>query len=228
MEVKLDVRNIDLRNAQEMVEDNVKQMQKTGRKVALAYAGLLGMAYDEAKAILERGRKMVNEAEDRGEKLEAAAVRQAKSVRRGVEKRVKSAEKEVEKVQKRFTKSLRRSEAKAENEIDVQVERVLERLGIPSRDRIVKLSAEIEALSRKIDQAVVQAEAEVVGEPLPGYDTLTAREIVDRMAEMDSAQLTQLKAYELTHDKRVTVTREADRLLEMHGAVEKNLDIVVA
>lgn len=236
MEVKLDVRNIDLRNAQEMVEDNVKQMQKTGRKVALAYAGLLGMAYDEARAILERGRKMVSEAEDRGEKLEAAAVRQAKSVRRGVEKQVKSAEKGVEKVQKRFTKSLRRSEAKAENEIDVQVERVLERLGIPSRDRIVKLSAEIEALSRKIDQAVVQAEmpealkaqVDVMAEPLPGYGTMTAREIVDRMAEMESVQVAQVKAYELAHDKRVTVTREADRLLEMHGATEKNLEIVVA
>lgn len=228
MEVKLDVRNIDLRNAQEMVEDNMKQMQKTGRKVALAYAGLLGLAYDEAKAILERGRKMVSEAEDRGEKLEAAAMRQAKSVRRGMEKRVKSAEKEVEKVQKRFTKSLRRSEAKAENEIDVQVERVLERLGIPSRDRIVKLSAEIEALSRKIDQAVVQADAEPFGEPLPGYDTMTAREIVEQMAEMDDGLITRIKAYELAHDKRVTVTREAERLLEMHEAAEKNMEIVVA
>ena len=52
MEVKLDVRNIDLRNAQESVEDNVKKMRKTSRKVALTYAGLLGMAYDEAKAII--------------------------------------------------------------------------------------------------------------------------------------------------------------------------------
>lgn len=226
MEVKLDVRNIDLRNAQEAVEDNVKFVQKTGRKVARAYAGLLGMAYDETRAILERGRKIVSEAESRGEKMEAATLRQVKNVRKDVEKqvekRVKMAEKEVGKVQKRFVKQVRRSEAKAENSIDAQVERVLERMGIPSRERIVKLSAEIEALSQKIDQEVVQvvevtAVPAVVAEtaPLPAYDSMTAREIVALMDEMTPAQMAEVRVYEMAHDNRVTVTREIDRRLEV-------------
>ncbi|MBI3959089.1 MAG: phasin family protein [Chloroflexi bacterium] len=228
MEVKLDVRNIDLRNAQEAVEDNVKQMQKTGRKVALAYAGLWGMAYDEARSILERGRKMVNEAESRGEKMEAASLRQMKNARRSVEKQVKNAEKKMEKVQKRFAKQVRRSEAQAENEIDSQVEKVLERLGIPSRDRIVKLSAEIEALSRKIDREVVQAKiAEMVemDPPLVGYDSMTAREIVALLDGMSLVQLAAVKAYEMAHDNRVTITREVDRRMEVN--VEQS-EMVVA
>ncbi len=205
----------------------------TGRKVARAYAGLLGMAYDETRAILERGRKIVSEAESRGEKMEAATLRQVKNVRKDVEKqvekRVKMAEKEVGKVQKRFVKQVRRSEAKAENSIDAQVERVLERMGIPSRERIVKLSAEIEALSQKIDQEVVQVTAveatavqatvvqpavEVVA-PLPAYDSMTAREIIALLDEMTPAQMAEVRVYEMAHDNRVTVTREIDRRLEV-------------
>ncbi len=225
MEVKLDVRNIDLRNAQEAVEDNVKFVQKTGRKVARAYAGLLGIAYDEARAILKRGRKLVDDAENRGEKMEAATLKQVKNVRKDVEKQVKKqvkmAEKEVEKVQKRVVKQVRRSETQAENSIDAQVERVLERMGIPSRDRIVKLSAEIEALSRKIDQEVVQvvevpaAVVETQVAPLPAYDSMTAREIVALLDEMTPEQMAEVKAYEMAHDNRVTVTREIDRRLEV-------------
>lgn len=235
MEVKLDVRNIDLRNAQEAVEDNVKFAQKTSRKVIRAYAGLLGMAYDEARAILKQGRKLVDEAESRGEEMEAATLRQVKNVRKDVEKQVKKqvkmAEKEVEKVQKRVVKQVRRSETKAENSIDAQVERVLERMGIPSRERIVKLSAEIEALSRKIDQEVVQivevpaAVVETQVAPLPSYDTMTAREIVALLDELTPNQMAEVKAYEMAHDNRVTVTREIDRRLEV--SVEE-AEVVIA
>lgn len=37
-------------------------------------------------------------------------------------------------------------------ELERQVERVLERMGIPSRDRLERLSSEIESLSARIDQ----------------------------------------------------------------------------
>ncbi|MBX3051169.1 MAG: phasin family protein [Caldilineaceae bacterium] len=232
MEVKLDVRNVDLRNTQEMVEDNVKQMQKTGRKVARTYAGLLAMAYDGAMTIVKQGRQMVIKAENRGEKMEAATVRQVKNARKGVEKQVKKAEKEVQEVQKRLTKQVRRSETQAENEIDAQVERVLERLGIPSRDRIVKLSTEIEALSRKIDQGLVQADIPMaapttapMAAPLADYESMTAREIVALLGGMSAGKMAEVRAYEMAHDNRVTITREIDRLLETG---EQTGEIVVA
>jgi hypothetical protein len=43
----------------------------------------------------------------------------------------------------------------AEDEVTRQVERLLERLGIPSRDRIEKLNLEIEALSARIDEELL-------------------------------------------------------------------------
>jgi len=215
METRLDVRNIDLRNAQEMVEDNMKLVQKTGRKVALTYAGLFGMAYDGVKSIFERGRKMVSEAESRGEEMEAATLRQMKETQRDVKRRVKKVENEVEKAQKRLLKQMRRSETQAENEMDTQMERVLDRLGIPSRDRIAKLSAEIEALSLKIDQhAVAPAPVIEMCAPLDGYDTMTAREIIALMDEMNPTQLAEIAAYETAHDNRVTITREVERRME--------------
>lgn len=45
----------------------------------------------------------------------------------------------------------------AEDEIERQVERVLERLGIPSRERLERLSHEIETLSAKIDSELLRA-----------------------------------------------------------------------
>lgn len=215
METRLDVRNIDLRNAQEMIEDNMKLMQKTGRKVALTYAGLFGMAYDGVKSIVAQGRKIVSEAESRGEKMEAATLRQMKETQRGVEKRMKKVEKEVEKAQKRLIKQVHRSETQAENEMDTQMERVLDRLGIPSRDRIAKLSAEIEALSLKIDQhAVAPAPVVEMTVPLAEYNTMTAREIIALMDEMNPAQLAEIAAYEAAHDNRVTIIREVERRME--------------
>lgn len=213
MEVKLDVRNIDLREAQEKVGDNIKQARQMSRKAVLAYVGLVGLAIDEARELMERGKKLVEEAEERGEKLEKQAVRQVKDVRKQAEKRLETVEKRLEKVQKRAVKRVEKSEAKAEKELESQVERVLERLGIPSRERIVRLSEEIEALSKKIDEQIV-AQAPKMAEPFEGYDELTAKEIVARLEELAPEQLTYVKEYEVAHENRVTILREVDRRLE--------------
>ncbi len=221
MEVRLNVRNIDLRDAQEKVDDNLRQMRDTGRKAVLAYAGLWAMAYDEAVGVFEKSKQVFDQAEDRGEKLEAEANRRTQKMRDQAQNRLKSVESRVEKVRSRFSNRAEDAEESLEHDLERQVERVMERLGIPSRERITRLSAEIEALSQKIDaqlvaepEVAVLVEGEMLVLPIPAYDTLTAREVIAMLDGMTVDELTTLKVYEERNQVRVTILREIERLLE--------------
>ncbi len=222
MEVKLNIRNVDLRDAQEKVEDNVKQLRNMSRKAVLAYVGVLGLAVDEAKAVLERGQKLVEQAERRGEKLERKlekeATRELKRSRRELEKRVKRLQKQLQKLQKQGRKSVRGKERKTEKLLERQVEEILERMGIPSRERIEKLNKEIDALARKIDQALAEQQPQVAL-PIPDYDELSVREILQALDKLTPEQLQAIKEYEAAHKGRVTVLREVDRRLQETLAV---------
>ncbi len=224
MEVKLKVRNVDLRETQERLSDNVKQVRETTRKALLAYAGLWAMAFEEAQAILERSRKLVAEAERRGEALEREAEKELRQTRSQLEQRLRrplsQVEQRVEKVRQQVARRLERTEGVAEKELEQHVERILERLGIPSRERIVKLSQEIEELNRKLD-AILAARAETAREPFPGYDTLTVKEIVARLPELDEEQLRAVRTYEALHQNRVTVLRAVDHELAGRQEPEK-------
>jgi poly(hydroxyalkanoate) granule-associated protein len=221
MEVKLNVRNIDLRDTQEKVDNNIRQIRDASRKVVLAYAGLWGMAYDEAAALLGKGRSMLEEAEHRGESMEHTATKQARKVREQAKSRLQDVEARVENLQGKLSRRAERTENKIEYDVETQVERVLDRLGIPSRERIMKLSEEIEALSLKIDAqlaaeqgVVVKVEAEPVVLPLVNYDELTAREIVNLLDKLTMTELVTIKRFEEAHENRVTVLREVNRRIE--------------
>lgn len=208
MTTKVDVRNVDLRQTQEKVGDSVKRMQNLSRKTFLAYAGLWGMAYDEAKELVDRGKELVDKAENRGEKIEKRTSQEAK-------KYYEQAETRLNKVQTRVRKRFETSESTAEQELETQVERVLERLGIPSRERIVRLSSEIEALSQKIDRVMAEEASGPAAEaPMPGYDEMTAKEVVSHLRGLTLTELAAIRTYELAHENRVTVLREIDRQIE--------------
>jgi poly(hydroxyalkanoate) granule-associated protein len=221
MEVRLSVRNVDLRDAQEQVDNNLRQMRKAGRKAVLAYAGLWGMAYDEAMTLLDRSKHVLDKAEDRGEELEAAANQRTEKVRAQAEEQFKAIESRFDKVRNRFARQANEMEESVEADLENQVERVLERLGIPSRERISKLSIEIEALSQKIDaqlaakqEVLAQAEGEVMVVPIAGYNEMTAREIIAMLGSFGMTELVAIKSYEVSNEGRVTILREVDRLIE--------------
>ncbi|MEZ4836739.1 MAG: phasin family protein [Caldilineaceae bacterium] len=217
----MNVRNIDLREAQEKVDDNLRQAREAGRKAMLTYAGLWGMAYDEAMTVLEKGKAIFDKAEDRGEKMEADANRRTEKVRTQAEEQFKAVEARIDKVRSRFTKRAEAMEESVEADIENQVELVLERLGIPSRERISKLSAEIEALSKKIDaqlaakdEVTIQVEGEMMIVPIAGYAEMTAKEVVALLDGLEMSDLIAIKAFEEGNQGRVTILREVDRLLE--------------
>jgi transposase len=221
MEVRLNVRNIDLRDTQEKVDNNIRQIRDAGRRALLAYAGLWGMAYDEAAALLDKGKSMLEEAEHRGETMESTATERMKKVGKQAKSRLQKVEARVDSLQGKLISRAERAEDKVEYDLESQVERVLDRLGIPSRDRIMKLSEEIEALSLKIDAQmdaergmVVKIEAESVMLPLVNYTELTAKEIINLLEGLTIAELVEIKRFEEAHENRVTVLREINRRIE--------------
>lgn len=221
MEVRLNVRNIDLRDTQEKVDNNIRQIRDASRRAVLAYAGLWGMAYDEATTLLNKGKSMLEKAEHRGETMENAATERVKKVGEQAKNRLQKAEARVDSLQGKISSRAERAEGKVEYDLETQVERVLDRLGIPSRDRIIKLSEEIEALSLKLDAQmavergmVVKVEAEPVTLPLINYTELTAKEIVTMLDKLTIAELVEIKRFEEAHENRVTVLREVNRRIE--------------
>ena len=55
-----------LRDVEAQAEDTLKMAIRLGRKTFFIYAGLLGMAYDKAKALLTNSMDLVDQAEHRG------------------------------------------------------------------------------------------------------------------------------------------------------------------
>lgn len=115
-----------------VVEEEVEEREpnpfvETTRKVLLAGVGAMALAQDEAESF-------VNRLVERGEIAEKEGRQLIKDM---MEKRKKKAEDTVE---------------KTESELDARVERILQRMNIPTRNDINALSRQITALSKKVDE----------------------------------------------------------------------------
>lgn len=115
-----------------VVEEEVEEKEsnpfvETTRKVLLAGVGAMALAQDEAESF-------VNRLVERGELAEKEGRQLIKDM---MEKRKKKAEDTVE---------------KTESELDARVERILQRMNIPTRNDINALSRQITAVSKKVDE----------------------------------------------------------------------------
>jgi|GEM_PF-5724724 len=97
-------------------------------------------------------------------------------------------------------------------EIEQAVQQALRRLGIPSRERVERLSREVDELTAMIDKRLAeQRVAEETNLPLDNYSGLTVKQIMERLNGLSAEELTALRTYEGRHRKRVTLLRELDR-----------------
>jgi len=115
-----------------VVEEEVEEKEpnpfvETTRKVLLAGVGAVALAQEEAEAFVNRLVERGEIAEKEGRQL----------INDMMEKRKKKAEDTVE---------------KTESELDARVERILQRMNIPTRNDVNALSRQITALSKKVDE----------------------------------------------------------------------------
>jgi len=226
--------NLDLRNVQEQVEDNVKRLRQLNRRGVLAYVGLWGMIYDQAKALVEEGTGWLDQAEQRGMKLEETLNDQLLTLDNQAAHELKKWRAHLQPKPQAVKSEPTSATTSVEHEIEQRIEQILTHLGIPHRDRLERLSREIDALSRKLDEQLQQAQTaasekqateEQVAEelevalPLPDYDKLNAKTVMSQLKQLDAEQLQAVRAYESAHAARVTVLREIDQQMKRDLAV---------
>lgn len=119
---------------------------------SLLYEGVAGVVRDPDTAldrIERRGLKVEREMERTLRHLESRGNLELKRLSTNARHPVRWAQ-----------ESLSETSQIAESELERQVERVLLRMGIPTRDRLERLSREIELLSKRIDEELLQLTAE--------------------------------------------------------------------
>ena len=186
--------NVDLRDVQEKVEDSMKSAQDMGRKFALAYMGMWGLAYDKAQELWDAGMEMVDKAEKRGEELE-------------------------QEMNKRFDKLQEKPEVK--KVVDAVEDRV-DMVSKNAKSVVVEVEKFLGQFQPKAEEAVkaVAIEIEnVMDQIMPGYDELAAKDIVGKLAALPKEKLIEIREYEVKGKNRVTVLREIDVLLETPDVV---------
>jgi poly(hydroxyalkanoate) granule-associated protein len=196
-----------IEETQETVESGAERLQKLGRRTKWAYMGLIGLAYDEAKARWEQGQELLERVEDRGQKLDEQAMAEA-------QKYYDEAGSRLDTLQNRVRRNRTEMEEQMGDEIEGRIETVLNRLNIPSREQITRLNAKIEALSRKIEEISLAEMDVITQEPMPRYEQMTAKEVVGQLAGLSIEALRAVREYEVAHENRVTVLREVDGRLQ--------------
>ena len=191
--------NTNLRDVQEKVEDSMKTSQDLGRKLLLSYVGMWGLAYDKAQNLWKYSMEFVDTAEKRGEAIELSWNKRFDTLQEknpDVKKVVVYVEDQVDVVSKNAKSAV------------AEVEKLLAQFQ-PKAEEVVK-QAKIEVAS------VADAVAEAI---MPGYDELSAKDIVALLGDQPKAKLIEIREYEVKNKNRVTVVREIDAMLESSDVV---------
>ncbi len=129
-----------------------REAPRLGLRSVRVYVGLYGLVYDTLHGLWADPARFYDQVERRGLKLEKELNTRIEQIEREVGVSVGSLRRGLQLRLRRMQREVIHSTHAAEDELEKQVERTLDRLGIPSRDRLERLSAEIEALSAKIDE----------------------------------------------------------------------------
>ena len=116
--------------AKKTVKENSKEIRDSAHKIWLAGLGALTSAEEE-------GTKLFNKLVEKGESFESRGRKQIAKVQKKVESAVDQAES---------------SWGKLGDAFDDRVASAINRLGVPSRDEIVKLTKRVEELTLKVDE----------------------------------------------------------------------------
>ena len=163
------VKTMELKQPALLVDAGAKQWKQTakaakaatasGRKLVLASVGAGAYVLDGVVVVYQRSERLLKQAEKRGAKMEREA-------RQRFGKLEEQAVGEMRKLQEQAEgglEQLRESHGGANEGIEKRIELVLANMGLPSRERLDRLSQEIDALNQKLDEQLLR----LPSEPLP-------------------------------------------------------------
>jgi hypothetical protein len=143
----------------------VRSVKATGRKVVLAAVGACAYVMDGAAAVYHEGTRLLSTAERRGQRmsrdvtqrfgdLEEQAVGEMRKLQEQVEDNVD------------HLRGMGEEHSADEDELEKRVELVLANLGLPSRERLERLTHEIDDLNQMIDRQLQRLPEQPLADPL--------------------------------------------------------------
>ncbi|HHY54473.1 MAG TPA: phasin family protein [Chloroflexi bacterium] len=134
-------------------------LKQGGRRLALAYVGFWGCAYDRATDVYRSGVKLWEDAVARGEAIEQALQQRIEQMERRAVRQFNGLQNRFGDNVEQVTRTVADTGENFEAQLERQVERVLVNLGIPTRERLERLNQEIDRLNAKLDEELARQEA---------------------------------------------------------------------
>ena len=150
---------IDRDKIQSKINSGAVAVNKTGRRVALAYVGFWAFTYDRAADVYQDGVGLLEDAVKRGERMGKVLNQRLGQVERGAAKQFNALQNHFGDNVEQVTRTVTETGVGFEEQLEKQVEHVLVNLGIPTRDRLERLNQEIDRLNAKLDEELTRQEA---------------------------------------------------------------------
>lgn len=136
----------------------------TGRRFVLAGVGVAAYVWDGAASVVQGGNDLLQSAAQRGERMRRVATRRFVKLEEQAADELRKLQGQVLEQGEALRTGLMEEPLEMNESMEKHIEQVLEKLGVPSRERLERLSREIDELNAKIDEELRRAQ--LPSEPL--------------------------------------------------------------
>ena len=152
-------RQLNVEGLQKRVSSDLASTRRASHKALLAYLGFWALTVDGAAGVYKNGVQLFNDAEARGSQMERAFAKRFQRMEEHAAEELHKAQRQVDNNVQQVRSTVVDARSEVEEELEKRVELVLANLGIPSRERLERLSQEIEYLNQKLDLELQRASA---------------------------------------------------------------------
>jgi len=124
-------------------------VRESSRRLLLLYVGAWASLFDAGNNLVGAGRRLLEDAEQRGEVIEGDVVAHFRQLERKTLGQLRQLQDGIHLNEART--SLDNTFEQTQDELAERVQSVLDNLGIPSREQLARLNREIDQLNTKID-----------------------------------------------------------------------------
>ncbi len=139
---------------------------EAGRKLTLASVGLGAYIVDGVMAVYRGGIRFFSSAERRGQRMSRDITRRFGDFEEQAVNEMRKLQDQVDENVDQLRIGFVDAKYTADEDLEKRVELVLSNMGLPSRERLERLSMEIDDLNRKIDQQLRRLPERPIPDPL--------------------------------------------------------------
>ncbi len=152
-------KQLNVAGLQKQMSADWASARTASHKTLLAAVGAWALMVDGAAGVYKSGVQLFNDAEARGEQMERDFAKRFQYIEERATKELHKAQRQVGENVEQMKSTVVDTRSEVEEELEKRVELVLANLGIPSRERLERLSQEIEYLNQKLDLELQKADA---------------------------------------------------------------------